>query len=119
MVPLSSMQSRTPRSAVALLFVVLSLFSVACSSVDEAHARSIAEDFVRSRVVFYAKNSTVSSTVQELAISVESVSLLGDSWYLSVRASSEVNGTVKQKLIPIVIDARSGTVTEFNGLPVQ
>ena len=104
-----------------VMFVVLLFMLTACSqTVSKDVAEKNAVDFVKSRVKFYSRDeqTTIASTVQEAKVSSLSSYLENSEWVVAVHVESEVNGTVKQNDIVIKVDAKTGKVSEFNGVKV-
>jgi hypothetical protein len=95
------------------------VFLVSCTTIDKQQAESIALDFVKSRVIFYAKENNTPQTLQQYFSEVASSDKIGDKWYITVQISTFVNGTAKEKSLPIVVSASSGQVIEFNNRPVK
>ena len=95
-------------------FVVLLL--VGCSQVSQEAAEQATHEFVRDRVVPFARGD--SESLPDYDITTISSAEISGAWQITLRLSASVNGTVKETTVEVTVNSRTGEVTHFNGDPV-
>ncbi|MFH1510820.1 MAG: hypothetical protein ABIF10_03950 [Candidatus Woesearchaeota archaeon] len=100
--------------AAALLVILL----CSCSTISQKQAEDTAKEFVKSRVVFFTRQTDAPETVQNYEINVVSSTMVGKEWHIALEASTDLNNTVKQNTMQVVVSTR-GKVISFNGQPAK